>query len=263
MSIIIKKVDSRIPEVLPSLWRRLTFPIAGLVIMIGSLCYILYFSVEKENPEMIPLIKANTGVYRVKPENPGGLSVAHQDKLVYERLSIQEPLEYEAQFIPAVEAPINVEELSAEKAGSSIEGTSSFSLSQENQTLKASSQPLLSEAKKKQPLSAPSSAQIAPEEGITLKHTDKKSVLKSPQKFYRLQIASSRSSEILVKEWQRLHHLYPEILKNHQPIYLRLKEDTGIYYALRIGNFSNLNELKKLQQKLHQKKINCKIIEVI
>jgi cell division septation protein DedD len=37
------------------------------------------------SPGAIPLIKAETGPIKVKPQNPGGLEVPHKDKAIYER----------------------------------------------------------------------------------------------------------------------------------------------------------------------------------
>ena len=37
------------------------------------------------SPGAIPLIKADTGPIKIKPENPGGLDVPHKDKSIYER----------------------------------------------------------------------------------------------------------------------------------------------------------------------------------
>jgi len=47
------------------------------------------------SPGALPLIKADTGPIKVKPQHPGGLDVPHKDKAIYERF------ESNRKFVPA------------------------------------------------------------------------------------------------------------------------------------------------------------------
>src|SRR5581483_7356233 len=37
-------------------------------------------------PGGVPIVKADPNPYKIKPDNPGGMQVADQDKLIYERV---------------------------------------------------------------------------------------------------------------------------------------------------------------------------------
>ncbi|MBP9752855.1 MAG: SPOR domain-containing protein [Proteobacteria bacterium] len=63
--------------------------IAGLVIVTCMLWLGYRFATQSES-EMIPLIPAEAGPYKRRPENPGGMAFPHQEMLVYGRLSPQQ-----------------------------------------------------------------------------------------------------------------------------------------------------------------------------
>ena len=56
----------------------------------------------------VPLIKADTSPIRFKPDNPGGLKVPNQDRLILKNLEIANPskLEIPEKLIPRPEQPI-------------------------------------------------------------------------------------------------------------------------------------------------------------
>ena len=55
-----------------------------------------------------PLVKADTSPIRLKPDNPGGLKVPNQDRLIFKNLEIANPskLEIPEKLIPRPEQPI-------------------------------------------------------------------------------------------------------------------------------------------------------------
>jgi hypothetical protein len=85
---------------------RLILPVVGLGAMLGLLTYILYFADDPSTPQLIPVIKAESGPVRIKPQNPGGQAVPHQDKLVYTRLGNNPVVEPTATLLPPAEDPM-------------------------------------------------------------------------------------------------------------------------------------------------------------
>jgi hypothetical protein len=78
---------------------------AGAWFVYGDKLMMLTGSSEDE----VPLLRADTGPVKVRPENPGGLQVPNRDKLVYNRLSGEtsegQPVE---RLLPRAEAPLPV-----------------------------------------------------------------------------------------------------------------------------------------------------------
>ena len=60
---------------------------------------------QKETAE-IPLVKVETGPVKEKPEDPGGLKIPNQDKLVYERITPKAQAPVAEKLAPAPEEPI-------------------------------------------------------------------------------------------------------------------------------------------------------------
>ncbi len=64
---------------------RFIFAISGLI-FIAAVSWFAY-RWATSNPGEPPLIEAEEGPYKVRPENPGGINIPHQDKLIYGRIS--------------------------------------------------------------------------------------------------------------------------------------------------------------------------------
>ncbi len=65
---------------------KFVIAISGLVVL-TAIAWFGYRWVSQSSNEAPPLIQAESGPFKVRPENPGGVSIPHQDKLVYGRLT--------------------------------------------------------------------------------------------------------------------------------------------------------------------------------
>lgn len=65
---------------------KFIFAITGLV-LISGVSWLIYRWATQPSNNMLPLIPAEQGPYKVRPENPGGMVIPHQDKLIYGRLT--------------------------------------------------------------------------------------------------------------------------------------------------------------------------------
>ncbi len=69
-----------------------------------------------------PVIVAEAGPEKIKPEDPGGLDVPHQDKTVYDRVSGEDPERVE-RLLPEPEEPVDISGLrSSETANDTTAG---------------------------------------------------------------------------------------------------------------------------------------------
>lgn len=57
-----------------------------------------------------PLIQANSDPYKVRPENPGGVMIPHQDKLIYGRLSPEGQPQPVERLLPPPEQPMGLQQ---------------------------------------------------------------------------------------------------------------------------------------------------------
>jgi hypothetical protein len=62
--------------------------IAGAVIVFGGIIFYAYNQGMRAGTESVaPILRADTAPTKIRPEQPGGMEVPHQDKLVYDRLN--------------------------------------------------------------------------------------------------------------------------------------------------------------------------------
>ena len=128
--------DEHIEDEEPRSRRRLVPLIGGLALLAavgGAMWYAYQAGVDAGNDSGVPLIVADDGPIRVRPDDPGGLEVPHQNVLVYDRLLPQKsgapvaehllarPEEPVARStIPQAPAPTAAEKLGLPNAGTGI-----------------------------------------------------------------------------------------------------------------------------------------------
>ncbi|HUC63146.1 MAG TPA: SPOR domain-containing protein [Alphaproteobacteria bacterium] len=70
--------------------RRYVGMAAGAVVLIAFACvtyYAYHEGVRRGSESVAPLIRADQTPYKVKPENPGGMDIPNQDKLIYREVT--------------------------------------------------------------------------------------------------------------------------------------------------------------------------------
>lgn len=82
---------------------------AGAIIVFGGIIFYAYNQGMRAGTESVaPILRADTSPTKIRPEQPGGMEVPHQDKLVYDRLNpnaAAAPGEVE-RLLPPPEAPM-------------------------------------------------------------------------------------------------------------------------------------------------------------
>lgn len=89
-------------------WRIVvgTFAVVGLVAL-GWVGYVAYDEgVRTAAVKTVPVIQADAGEIKRKPDNPGGLAVPHRDKLVFNRLAPGQSDEPVERLLPPPEVPV-------------------------------------------------------------------------------------------------------------------------------------------------------------
>ncbi len=88
---------------------RLAIIAAALVVILGS-SGVAWFAYNKgfyrASDQLAPLVQAQTGATKRRPEQPGGLEIPNQDKLVFERLAPGENGDRVERLLPPPEEPL-------------------------------------------------------------------------------------------------------------------------------------------------------------
>ena len=87
---------------------RLVTALAALVAIVGFVAVVWFayqWGLESGYREEVPVVRANAGPIKVKPENPGGLVVPNQDKLVLNHLTAEPPAPRVERLLSAPETP--------------------------------------------------------------------------------------------------------------------------------------------------------------
>lgn len=230
--------------------------------LIFGFWYYFYAGTHSDPNQPLPVIKAEAGPLKVKPDSAAQPEVPHQDKLVYSRVNPAEQGKGIERLLPPTEEPVDIVE--SEKAAAPV-GDSGFP----NPNLKGDEKSQF----RAEPLDAAPVAQTAPSGSVAkaeVVHASEKEdvevaplpgalipeksasrdetplnaeVAKSAQKQtaaevsvsvpksagakvlqtgYRVQLASMKSQELAKGEWKRLQNEYKGVLGGLSPTYSRV-----------------------------------------
>ena len=244
------------------------FHAIGIGILIGILATVLIsvvlwgISDEKEIEPII--ITASDEPVKEKPENPGGMRIPDQDKLVYKRLRTDDKDIKVENVIPVPEAPVkpvveNIVKPTVKPEASEME-LEVISLKNKGMTIEA---PKAVEPPK-QVVSQVAPPQVEqPKTPVPEKQPLKE---EAPQTTglnadtWHVQLISLPSKESAEKNW-------PKILKDHSILLSGQPHDIvevsipekGTFYRLRVGEFKTRDEAKALCDKLKSRKQDCTV----
>lgn len=243
-----------------------------------------------------PVIVAEAGPEKIKPEDPGGLDVPHQDKTVYDRVSGEDPERVE-RLLPEPEEPVDISGLRSSEAPNDATANDTASDTAEtgdpaktggDEEIPAAA--LVSEAAKDLPSPKPevSAPEVSAPEvvnevedigdlikslpegeeepiGNSVAEVDEGVVNRASGTIpsatsgaYVVQIGSFRGADLASGGWEALNRKNSDLLANLRPdIQLADLGDKGIYYRLRIGPFATKAEAQALCTALKERRQDC------
>ncbi len=212
----------------------------------------------------IPLIKAEAGPAKVRPQDPGGLKPAHQDKYVYDRIAPGQSGKTVERLAPKPETPVTPKqpEPAAGTAGSSAgTATAGASGGAPGATAKAGAKlgdKPVGKSGEKTP------KQLAQEKNADGTITEKERALSlkaiGP---YRVQVASVKSYAAAASLWQRLNKSHNDLLGRLAYFVEKvdLGKKKGVYYRVQGGPLDSENAAKSLCSKLRKRSVSCLIVK--
>ncbi|HIJ43042.1 MAG: SPOR domain-containing protein [Rhodospirillales bacterium] len=233
----------------------------------------------------VPVVRAEEGPVKVRPENPGGMNVPDRDKLIYDRMQgmdVKPPVE---RLLPPPEAPLPPPKvpLSPPKAG--MEATAEAGQRQPAASRAAASR-AVAKAKKSSP---PAPAVPTIEEVLAVKPPPPlppllptggkkaKPVIEAkpaassaaakpagpvqPKAIFRVQLAAVRTMRRAQQEWSRLRKNHSDLLGKFELSVTKadLGPGKGLFYRLRAGPLASKAAARDLCAKLAKRKVGCLI----
>lgn len=243
---------------------------AGAIVIFGGIIFYAYNQGMRAGTESVaPILRADTSPTKIRPEQPGGLEVPHQDKLVYDRLnpaSNGAPGEVE-RLLPPPEAPMERPRAEAvepaEEMPMAEEGEGQVSALREASPEPAAPQPVPSYAPpvapqqqpaRTTPAPAPQPQQLLPQQPAPQPAAPKPvttapaaaAVTASPKPApvppaatgggtVRVQVAAVDAEGKAAAEWQRLQRKFAGELGGLSMRTVRVELPKGIFYRIQGG----------------------------
>lgn len=232
----------------------------AVILLFGAAIWLAYSSgsdVDDSVPP--PIIRADNSPTKVPPDEPGGLDVADQDMLVFDRLKDGQ-VEYEEQLLPLPEEPVDISRDRMALLGGDEEPvqTTDVPLAPEPAvvapsaamdiaaTEPAEAEPAVPEVEPVTPLPPPPPAKLPDEEAGAA---------------YAVQLAALGSEEAAESAWEAYVSKLPGLLAR-QDHYVATLERSGqkTLYRLRTGAFSGRQDADLFCDTLKRQGQDCMVV---
>lgn len=238
-------------------WPKIALAIATIAVVAGVGGY----AFERLSPRgpvtsrEVPLVRADDSPTKIRPEEPGGMAIPDQDKLVYQALGGQGGEEKVERILPPPEEPIPLPPDIEPAAGPG-----------------AVPEPAVPEPAVSEPVvTSERVVKIPPPPETTAKNTVVAAVPPVPAiattppssgKGYLVQLAALRSADAANEAWRRLAKANTDLLGALRPKVVRadLGAEKGVFFRLRAGPLRNEAAAKGLCAELKARKLDCLVV---
>lgn len=270
------------------------------VCILGGFGVVVYYAyhegVRAGSESVAPLIKAEQQPYKVKPDEPGGMEVPDQDKLIYDEVSPKsggEGAQKAEHLLPPPENPLprpaaeppsdqtqgsSAPSPAASVAGSSQAGSGSVA-SNAGQPPTPAEAPAANQTPPQQARATPAEAATAPAaSGPVGKATAATNAagskasktgpasgtqLAARPSRWRVQLGSVRSAESARQQWSHLQSEHPDLLSALTLDVRRadLGPGKGVFYRIQVGPLSDKQAANALCDRLKAVRVGCLAVE--
>jgi len=273
----------------------------GALIVISAFGAIVWYAYQvglrTGSENVAPVIQAEEGPIKVRPEQPGGMEVPDQDKLVYERVTPEAPVE---RLLPPPEAPMAKPPPPPPAAGPAPPTPSTLVLGTGASSGAAATlpeppplppapvtngngsvvippppppvnlPPADSGGSAAVPPPPPRVSLTAPKESAPAA-TTRRATGPAPQlssalpiaRAWRVQVAAMRTPEDAQKAWREVFTRHRDLIGGLTPTVMRvdLGPSKGIYYRVQAGPLPDSASAKALCERLGQRRVGCLIVK--
>lgn len=251
-------------------WLRRGLTIGIAVLALGGFGFIVLNAYDSGNSpaddKSAPLIKAETGPTKVKPQNPGGMEVPNQDKQVYGRITSGDGQPQVERLIPPPEA--NVARPPPPAAAPAPASPPPVAAAPVEMPRPATAESVASAAPAPPPPSAPpapapkAAAPPEPPKPVAVAAPAAAPRPTAAGGGYRVQIAALRSEDAAKKAWQ-------DIARRHADLFGKLDSRVvradlgpkGVYWRLQAGPVDDAAAAEALCNRAKQRKLGCIVVK--
>jgi hypothetical protein len=239
-----------------------------LVVAVGCAAALWYaYNKGRENGASgtgpVPLIRADPGATKVKPDQPGGAAVPDQDKLVY---NPSQPGTKVERILPPPEQPL-AKPLAPPPSADESAPLPVETIGPTNAPKAAPPGPaaaVLPPASSSGSLTAMSSTPLPPPVPLAPApaHTAKPAPATTGAGDFRVQIAATRDEPTARSEWERLKKSHADLLSTFSPTIVKADlGDKGVFYRVQAGPIATHDQADKLCGALKPFAIACIIVK--
>jgi hypothetical protein len=236
------------PEAPPR--RRLRGPLLVLAVMTLSAggLWLAYNNSQTRAPGDVPVIQADQGTTKTRPQQPGGMAIPDQDKLVYNQGKGPPQVE---KLLPPPEVPLPRPAPSGEVASDSpaapaVPVTPAVPAPAQPPTAPAAAVPMTTAPAVAAVLPPPAPAPSAPVAAVT---------------GYRLQLGALRSEEAARQEWAKLKKAHGDLLGALSAAWPRADlGERGTYYRIQAGPVGDVAAAEHLCGELKRRNVGCILV---
>lgn len=229
---------------------------AGVVAVLafaGALALVHFSGGQVEDGE-VPLIVADAGPFRVRPDDPGGLQVPNQDQLIYQRMAGAPVRERRIEvLLPPPEPPMPVPrpEPPAPVAPAA-------------ETPAAAAPPSPAAEPEPAPDPAPASAPPPPASTLPLPPPPPPRgaapAPSAPEGSVQVQLAAVTTEAAVQGEWSRLRSRMPDLLGGHALVVSRGERDGTPFWRVRTGGFADLGAARGFCEQVRARGFTCFVV---
>lgn len=245
--------------------RMLAFA-GGLLAAVSVVGAVVWGLSGSDGPRIVPVVEADPRPVKVRPDDPGGMRVANQDELIFERRSGSDAPVVGARLAPGPEMP-NLERLWAQVAPQQPAATPSLPPPEVTQPLQP--QPVISQPAAAPPPAAPT-VEVAPEPAPVAAPapapvpTPASIVAPAARQIdprIQVQLGALASEDAARTEWDRLSRRMPELLSDRRPQIMRFDRDGGpTMWRLRTSGFPDGDAAREFCNQVRARGGVCAVI---
>jgi hypothetical protein len=275
--------------------RGRTLPALLVLVAIGAFVAIVWWAYRTANqtdaPAELPVVEAEPGEEKVRPESEGGLDVPNQDKLIYEQLGQGEQTAEVERLLPPPEEPLEPpappqetaepapdtaaltpppppqevpEPVDAGEASPEDTAAPAPEAEPEPDTGEAAPPVMPAPEPEAAPEGAPetTAAEPAPEAAPAAPAPEEPATQVAAAGAFRIQLAAVKSEADAQKEWTRLQKAHADLLGALTPTIQRADLGTqGIFYRIQGGPLANREAAAALCEQLKAKNQACLVVK--
>lgn len=241
------------------------------VAVAGGVGWFLFGTGETDGGGDVPVVRADGTPIKERPEDPGGMDVPDQDKLVYDRLDGDSPRPQVERLLPPPETPMEppvVDELAATDAPPAPPSLVPEPISPQGADTDEAAIAAAEPADGDQPdapenLPTPEAATPAPPPPPAPEAPPQPAVTAATDAAggYRVQLASVRSMEAAQQEWTRLTGRHGDLLGDLDLDVERADlGERGVFYRVRGGPLAGEEAAESLCETMKARDVGCLVV---